>query len=109
MAVRHHLIRRPPHAVWAVLADPVRYGEWVVGPSESTPLDQAWPEVGSRIRYTVRLGPWSADGVTTVRHGETGGALHNAATEALLQLRHRGMLARLARVVEQQHEETRHT
>ena len=39
MAVRHHLIRRPPHAVWAVLADPVRYGEWVVGPSESTPLD----------------------------------------------------------------------
>jgi uncharacterized protein YndB with AHSA1/START domain len=150
MAVRHQLIHRPPHAVWAVLADPTRYGEWVAGPSESSPLDQAWPEVGSRIRYILRLGPWAADGVTTVRHSETGreleleasfkplgtariflqlrpwgeetlvvcdehplrgpgGALHNPAIEALLQLRHRGMLARLARVVEQQHEEARHT
>lgn len=143
MAVRHQLIRCPPHAVWAVLADPTRYGEWVVGPSRSMPLDQTWPAVGSRLRYTVRLGPWSADGVTTVRHRESGreleleasfkslgtariflqlrpwgeeetlvicdehplrgpgGALHNAASEAMLQLRHRGMLARLARLVEQ--------
>ncbi|MFF7754712.1 SRPBCC family protein [Streptomyces sp. NPDC007971] len=143
MAVRHQLIRRPPHAVWAVLADPTRYGEWVVGPSTSVPLDQTWPAVGSRLRYTVRLGPWSADGVTTVRHRESGseleleasfkslgtariflqlrpwgedetlvicdehplrgpgGTLHNAASEAMLQLRHRGMLTRLARLVEQ--------
>ncbi|MFI1770047.1 SRPBCC family protein [Streptomyces sp. NPDC020800] len=143
MAVRHQLIRRPPHAVWAVLADPTRYGEWVVGPSRSVPLDQTWPAVGSRLRYTVRLGPWSADGVTTVRHRESaseleleasfkslgtariflqlrpwgedetlvicdehplrglGGTLHNVASEAMLQLRHRGMLARLARLVEQ--------
>ncbi|MFD9337823.1 SRPBCC family protein [Streptomyces sp. NPDC060028] len=141
MAVRHQLIRRPPRAVWAVLADPTLYGEWVVGPSESTPLDPTWPEPGSRLRYTVRLGPWSSEGVTTVRHQETGkeleleasfkalgtariflqlrpwgeetliicdehplrglgGTLHNPAFEALLQLRHRGMLARLARVVE---------
>ncbi|MEU9146059.1 SRPBCC family protein [Streptomyces sp. NPDC048349] len=149
MAVRHQLIRRPPHAVWAVLADPARYGEWVVGPSESTPLDDTWPEVGSRLRYTVRLGPWSVEGITTVRHREPGteleleaafkalgtariyfqlrpwgeetlvvcdehplrgigGALHNPATEAFLQLRHRGMLARLARVVEQQRSGTLH-
>ncbi|MFE9846671.1 SRPBCC family protein [Streptomyces goshikiensis] len=141
MAVRHQLIRRSPREVWAVLADPTGYGEWVVGPSESTPLDDDWPEVGARLRYTVRLGPWSADGVTTVRHRETekeleleasfkalgtariflqlrpwgeqtlvvcdehplrglGGALHNPAVETLLQLRHRGMLARLAKVVE---------
>ncbi|MFE2584212.1 SRPBCC family protein [Streptomyces sp. NPDC059378] len=143
MAVRHQLVRRPVPAVWAVLADPTRYGEWVVGPSRSTPLDDAWPDVGSRLRYTVRLGPWSADGVTTVRHKESGSeleleasfkalgtariflqlrqwgeeetlvicdehplrglgsALHNAASEALLQLRHRGMLGRLAKLVEQ--------
>ncbi|MFE5938620.1 SRPBCC family protein [Streptomyces sp. NPDC056470] len=142
MAVRHHLVRRPPQAVWAVLADPSRYGEWVVGPSQSTPLDQFWPDVGSRLRYTVRLGPWSTEGTTTVRHvvsgreleleaefkavgtariflqlrtwGEEtlvvcdehplrglGGALHNSVTETALQLRHRGMLARLAKVVEQ--------
>lgn len=142
MAVRNQLIRRAPSAVWSVLADPTLYGEWVVGPSASTPLDDAWPQVGARLRYTVRLGPWSADGVTTVRHRETGreleleasfkalgtariflqlrpwgdetlvicdehplrgpgGTLHNPAVEALLQFRHRGMLARLAGVVEQ--------
>ncbi|MGW7331980.1 SRPBCC family protein [Streptomyces sp. NPDC054840] len=143
MAVRHQLIRRSPPAVWAVLADPTLYGEWVVGPSGSTPLDPTWPAVGSRLRYTVRLGPWSAEGTTTVRHQETGkeleleasfkalgtariflqlrpwgeetlvvcdehplrglgGTLHNPVSEAALQLRHRGMLARLARVVEEQ-------
>ncbi|GGV99068.1 polyketide cyclase [Streptomyces narbonensis] len=71
MAVRHQLIRRPPRAVWAVLADPLRYGEWVVGPSRSTPLDDSWPSPGARLRYAIRLGPWSAEGVTTVRHTET--------------------------------------
>ncbi|WP_037878204.1 SRPBCC family protein [Streptomyces sp. NRRL F-5727] len=70
MAVRHQLIRHAPAAVWAVLADPALYGEWVVGTSRSEPLDGSWPEVGSRIRYTVRLGPWSAEGTTTVRHQE---------------------------------------
>ncbi|MER6779587.1 MULTISPECIES: SRPBCC family protein [unclassified Streptomyces] len=149
MAVRNQLVHRPPHAVWAVLADPTLYGEWVVGPSESTPLDQLWPEVGSRLRYTVRLGPWSTEGVTTVRHLEPGreleleasfntlgtariflqlrpwgeetlvvcdehplrglgGTLHNPAVEALLQLRHRGMLARLAGIVERGHAGARH-
>ncbi|MFF3775606.1 SRPBCC family protein [Streptomyces sp. NPDC002232] len=142
MAVRHQIIRRAPAAVWAVLADPARYGDWVVGPSRSEPLDDHWPEVGARIRYTVRLGPWSGDGTTTVRHQEPGreleleasfgllgtariflelrpwgeetlvicdehplrgpsGVLHNPVSEAALQLRHRGMLARLAKAVEQ--------
>ncbi|MER5488421.1 SRPBCC family protein [Streptomyces sp. NPDC002812] len=142
MAVRNRLIRRTPSAVWAVLADPTQYGRWVVGPSESVPLDEDWPAVGSRLCYTVRLGPWSAQGVTTVRHlkpgteleleasfkpigtariflqlrpwGEEtlvvcdehplrglGGTLHNPLSEAALQLRHRGMLARLAAVVEE--------
>ncbi|MFD9080153.1 SRPBCC family protein [Streptomyces erythrochromogenes] len=149
MAVRNQLVHRSPQAVWAVLADPALYGEWVVGPSESTPLDQDWPDVGSRLRYTVRLGPWSTEGVTTVRHREPGreleleasfkalgtariflqlrpwgedtlvvcdehplrglgGTLHNPAVEALLQLRHRGMLARLARIVEDDHTTARH-
>ncbi|MFF8261436.1 SRPBCC family protein [Streptomyces virginiae] len=146
MAVRHKLIRRPPHRVWAVLADPTLYGEWVVGPSESSPLDHTWPAVGSQLRYTVRIGPWSTEGTTTVRHQEAGreleleaefkafgtariflqlrpwgeetlvicdehplrglgGSLHNSVSEAALQLRHRGMLARLAGVVEQQPDE----
>ncbi|MFF7300529.1 SRPBCC family protein [Streptomyces sp. NPDC008265] len=143
MAVRHQLVRCPPSRVWAVLADPTLYGEWVVGPSASTPLDTSWPAPGSRLRYTIRLGPWSAEGTTTVRHQETGkeleleasfkslgtariflqlrpwgeetlvvcdehplrglgGSLHNSVSETALQLRHRGMLARLARLAEQQ-------
>ncbi|MFH9725092.1 SRPBCC family protein [Streptomyces sp. NPDC017254] len=149
MAVRHQLIRRPPYAVWAVLANPSQYGKWVVGPSESAPLDPDWPAIGSRLRYTVRLGPWSAQSVTTVRHAEPGreleleamakglgsarifiqlrpwgeetlvvcdehplrgpgGVLHNPASEALLQIRHRGMLARLAKLVERDGVGTRH-
>lgn len=145
MAVRYQLIRRSPQAVWNVLANPHRYGEWVVGPSESVPLDEDWPATGSRLRYVVRLGPWSVDGRTTVRHTEPGreleleaefeslgtariflqlrpwgdetlvvcdehplrglgGTLHNPASEALLHLRHRGMLARLARAVERRQE-----
>lgn len=144
MAVRHRLVRRPPQAVWAVLCDPRRYGEWVVGPSHSTPLDHTWPEVGSRLGFTVKLGPWSLKGVTVVRHQEPakelemeavvktlgtarillqlrpwgeetllvcdehplhglGGTFHNPAVEAVLQLRHRGMLGRLATLVEKNH------
>ncbi|GAA3050450.1 SRPBCC family protein [Streptomyces roseofulvus] len=72
MAVRHQLIRHAPATVWSVLADPSLYGEWVVGTSRSEPLDGPWPEVGSRLRYTVRLGPSSAEGTTTVRHQELG-------------------------------------
>ncbi|MFD9003317.1 SRPBCC family protein [Streptomyces sp. NPDC059582] len=149
MAVRHQLIRRPPPEVWAVLADPTQYGEWVVGPTESVPLDEGWPGTGARLRYTLRLGPWSAEGVTTVRHSEPGreleleasfkalgtariflelrpwgeetlvicdehplrglgGTLHNPVSETFLQLRHRGMLARLAKAVEQRSSGARH-
>ncbi|MFI7360180.1 hypothetical protein ACIBTP_40460 [Streptomyces avidinii] len=40
--------------------------------SESTPLDHTGPALGSRLCCTVQLGPWSAEGTTTVRHQETG-------------------------------------
>ncbi|MFE1228762.1 SRPBCC family protein [Streptomyces sp. NPDC058745] len=141
MAVRNQLIRCSPKAVWAVLADPSRYRDWVVGPSDSIPLDTHWPQVGARLQFTLRLGPWSADGVTTVRHCEPGteleleamagalgtariflqlrpwgketlvvcdehplrgfgGTFQNPVSEALLQIRHRSMLPRLARAVE---------
>jgi Polyketide cyclase / dehydrase and lipid transport len=141
MAVRHRLIEGPVADVWAVLADASRYGEWVVGTSESRPRDGVWPEVGSSITYTIRLGRWSASGRTVVRRSEApgvleleadsgplgtariavevrpwgddalvvidehplrgpGGLLHNTAVDALIQVRHRRMLARLAELVE---------
>ncbi|MFF3746274.1 SRPBCC family protein [Streptomyces kronopolitis] len=141
MAVRNQLIKRAPEAVWGVLADGTRYAEWVVGTDESRPDQGIWPEVGSTIAYTVRLGPWTLHGHTTVRRCDPpralelevdsgslgtariaidvrpwgadslvvvdehpltgpGGALHNAALDVLLQLRHRSMLSRLAKVIE---------
>ncbi|MGW7078085.1 SRPBCC family protein [Streptomyces sp. NPDC054871] len=141
MAVRHRLIKRSVADVWAVLADGSRYGDWVVGTSRSEPGEGRWPEVGSSITYTVRVGWRTLSGTTTVRRCEEpgileleadsgwlgtariavdvrpwgkyalvivdehpldgpGGALHNAAVDALIQLRHRAMLARLADVVE---------
>ncbi|QHY99720.1 Polyketide cyclase / dehydrase and lipid transport [Streptomyces sp. S4.7] len=141
MAVRHRLIERPVADVWAVLADGSRYGDWVVGTSDSRPQEGAWPEVGSGITYTIRLGRCAVSGSTVVRRCEEpgvleleadsgrlgtariavevrpwgenalviidehplrgpGGLLHNTAVDALIQLRHRTMLARLADVVE---------
>ncbi|MEV8530468.1 SRPBCC family protein [Streptomyces sp. NPDC051211] len=142
MAVRHQLIHAAPRQVWAVLADGSRYSDWVVGTSDSRVARGLWPELGSALEYTVRIGPWTASGATVVRRvnapdelelevdggpvgtarvaieirpwGEEslvivdehplrgiGGALHNAALDALIQLRHRDMLRRLANVVEE--------
>ncbi|MFE5855345.1 SRPBCC family protein [Streptomyces sp. NPDC056500] len=141
MAVRHRLIKSTVDDVWAILADGTRYGDWVVGTSESRPEDGVWPQVGSSIAYTVRLGRWSVAGSTVVRRCEApgvleleadsgwlgtarialevrpwgkdalvtidehplrgpAGKLHNTAVDALIQLRHRSMLARLADTVE---------
>ncbi|MET9698554.1 SRPBCC family protein [Streptomyces sp. NPDC006529] len=141
MAVRHRLIHAAPHEVWDVLADPSSYAAWVVGTSESRVGRGHWPELGSDLEYTVRIGPWKLSGTTAVRRVDApyelelevdsgpvgtarvaievrpwgteslvivdehplrglGGALHNAALDALIQLRHRDMLKRLARVVE---------
>lgn len=141
MAVRHQLIKRPPPALWSVLEDGSRYADWVVGTSASRPVDGRWPELGAKIQYEVRIGPWTVGGYTVVRRHEPpqwlelevfseplgtariafdirtwgpdtlvivdehplqgpGGTLHNAAVDALLQVRHRSMLGRLAKVVE---------
>lgn len=141
MAVRHHLIDRPPSALWAVLEEESLYGEWVVGTSASRRESGSWPETGSSITYTVRLGPKEFAGRTVVRRADRphaleleaesgplgsariafdirpwgdgtlvildehplrgpGGALHNTLLDAAIQLRHRRMLKRLAKLVE---------
>ncbi|MEU1367769.1 SRPBCC family protein [Streptomyces sp. NPDC005803] len=142
MAIRHQLIKHPMSALWAVLERPDQFGEWVVGTSGSRSREGQWPEVGSSLEYTVRVGPKEFHGHTTVRRLErphtleleahsgflgtariafdirpwgddetlvlldehplrgTSGSLHNAAVDALLQIRHRAMLGRLASAVD---------
>ncbi|MFH9613015.1 SRPBCC family protein [Streptomyces pratensis] len=149
MAIRHQLIHHPPSALWAVLEQPDEYGKWVVGTQESHPLKGRWPDVGSSIGYTLRLGPKEYQGHTVVRRLERprvleleaysgllgtariafdirpwgdetlvllsehplrglGGTLHNVALDAVLQIRHRAMLGRLAREVDAQADGHRH-
>ncbi|MFD0263771.1 SRPBCC family protein [Kitasatospora indigofera] len=70
MAVRHQLIERSPQQVWAVLAEPRRYPDWVVGVADSAPGQGDWPLVGSDLSYQVVLGPWKCGGRTVVRRSE---------------------------------------
>jgi carbon monoxide dehydrogenase subunit G len=54
-------------------------------------------------RVDIEIRPWGADSLVIVdEHPLSGpaGSLHNVALDAVLQLRHRRMLARLAEVVE---------
>ncbi|MGW2918872.1 SRPBCC family protein [Streptomyces angustmyceticus] len=67
MAVRHQLINRAPEVVWTVPADGTRYADRAVGTDESRTDQGTWPQMGSTIAYTVRLGPWTLHGHTTVR------------------------------------------
>ncbi|MCF3965019.1 SRPBCC family protein [Streptomyces fuscigenes] len=75
MAVRHRYVDRAPDALWAVLNDPYRFGDWVVGTSSSRPEQGDWPQLGSSLRYTVRLGPKTFEGSTVVRRYEPPGIL----------------------------------
>jgi uncharacterized protein YndB with AHSA1/START domain len=59
-------IEAPPEDVFAVLADPERYVEWVVGTTDTEGLDAEWPAPGSRLRYRVGVGPFGFSDVTEV-------------------------------------------
>lgn len=46
-----------PQQVWAVLADPDAYGDWVVGSKYIRDADPDWPAVGTKFHHTVGFGP----------------------------------------------------
>jgi hypothetical protein len=52
--------------VYGVLADPRRYAEWVVGAQHSGPLDQRWPQPGSRFRHVSGIPPLLIHDTTSV-------------------------------------------
>jgi hypothetical protein len=59
-------VAAPPAAVFAVLADPARYRDWVVGAKEILAADPGWPGPGARFRHRFGLGPAAVSDVTTV-------------------------------------------
>ncbi|MET9875734.1 SRPBCC family protein [Actinacidiphila glaucinigra] len=71
-------------------------------PSEQLELEALSGWLGS-ARIAFELRPWGQDTLVIVDEHPLrgpGGLLHNAALDALLQLRHRSMLGRLAEAVE---------
>jgi uncharacterized protein YndB with AHSA1/START domain len=59
-------IAAPPEVVFAVLADPDAYGDWVVGSDTIRDADLSWPQVGSRFHHRVGFGPLKLNDHTEV-------------------------------------------
>lgn len=57
MARNQTVVHAPIEQVFAVLADPYRYHEWVVGAKEIRGVDGAWPEPGSVFHHSIGVGP----------------------------------------------------
>lgn len=51
-------IDAPPSDVFAVLADPETYPEWLIGASEIRDVDNNWPSPGSKFHHMVGVKPF---------------------------------------------------
>jgi uncharacterized protein YndB with AHSA1/START domain len=51
-------IEAPPDRVFAVLADPPGYADWVVGSREVRNADESWPSPGTHFDHTVGWPPF---------------------------------------------------
>ncbi|HUQ39361.1 MAG TPA: SRPBCC family protein [Acidimicrobiales bacterium] len=59
-------IAAPVEVVFAVVADPTTYPEWLVGAKEIHMVEEHWPEPGARFFHTVGAGPVTVDDSTSV-------------------------------------------
>ena len=57
MATVHMKFDVKPDRVWAVLADPASYADWVVGSDSIRKADPHWPQPGARFHHRVGSGP----------------------------------------------------
>jgi uncharacterized protein YndB with AHSA1/START domain len=72
MSVNTRTIHATPDDVWAVLADGWLYPLWVVGASRMRDVEDAWPEVGSKIHHSVGVWPALIDDHTRVLEATPG-------------------------------------
>jgi uncharacterized protein YndB with AHSA1/START domain len=47
----------PAREVFALLADPATYPDWLIGAHSIEGIDASWPEPGSRFHHRVGVGP----------------------------------------------------
>jgi uncharacterized protein YndB with AHSA1/START domain len=66
MAENEIVVDAPRERVFAVLADPQSYSEWVVGAQAVRDADAAWPSPGSRLHHSTGAGPLTIDDSTEV-------------------------------------------
>jgi uncharacterized protein YndB with AHSA1/START domain len=59
-----------PERVWAVLADPETYADWVVGSHSVRDADDSWPQVGARFYHRVGTSLLNVRDHTEVRVSE---------------------------------------
>jgi len=60
------VVETRPERVFAVLADPDRYAEWVLGAARVRDADSAWPDPGSLLHHSTGTGPLTIDDSTEV-------------------------------------------
>jgi carbon monoxide dehydrogenase subunit G len=70
MAENEIEIQAPPERVWAVLADPQCFDDWVVGAQDVRDADASWPAVGSKLHHSTGVGPLTVDDETSVEVSE---------------------------------------
>jgi len=56
----------PRERVFAILADPDRYAEWLVGTARVRDADAAWPAPGARLHHSIGAGAVTLDDSTEV-------------------------------------------
>ena len=66
MATTRQHIAAAPERVFAVLAEPRNYADWVVGSDTIRDADHHWPAVGSRFYHRVGTGPLKVSDHTEV-------------------------------------------
>lgn len=66
MATVEKWVQATREDVWAILADPRAYAQWVVGAHDIVDVDGPWPEPGSTFRHVQGHGPIKLSDTTTV-------------------------------------------
>lgn len=70
MAVTTLHLDQPPAAVFAVLSDPWKFADWVVGAKKIRAVDDTWPALGSRFHHRFGVGPLTVDDSTVLEQYE---------------------------------------